>query len=122
MAVDTPVHRDEKIKTSQSGLGQFLFRDGTKLAVGWGSSVTIDKFVYDDTDSGQEIDYQSCQGDVSLDQRKFEILGLSDFDPCRHDWRAWNRIRLLCGPRRNDSGRPLERFGAILRCWRLSKN
>ncbi|MGO7770718.1 hypothetical protein ACC736_37995, partial [Rhizobium ruizarguesonis] len=32
-------------KTSQSGLGQFLFLDGTKLAVGWGSSVVIDKYV-----------------------------------------------------------------------------
>ncbi|MBP2443710.1 hypothetical protein JOH51_001149 [Rhizobium leguminosarum] len=42
--VDTSVHRNERIKTSPSGLGQFLFRDGTKLAVGWGSSVVIDKY------------------------------------------------------------------------------
>lgn len=62
IAVDTPVHRDEKIKTSQSGLGQFLFRDGTKLAVGWGSSVTIDKFVYDDTDSVKKLTIKAAKG------------------------------------------------------------
>ena len=51
LAVNGPVHRDERIRTSKSGLGQFVFRDGTKLAVGWGSSVTIDKFVFDDATS-----------------------------------------------------------------------
>ena len=45
LAVNGPVHRDERIKTSSSGLGQFVFLDGTKLAVGWGSTVVIDKFV-----------------------------------------------------------------------------
>ena len=31
LSVKEPVHRDERISTSASGLGQFLFRDGTKL-------------------------------------------------------------------------------------------
>jgi hypothetical protein len=62
IVVDAPVHRDERIKTSQSGLGQFLFRDGTKLAVGWGSSVTIDKFVYDDTDSVKKLTIKAAKG------------------------------------------------------------
>ena len=39
----------ERIRTSNSGLGQFVFLDGTKLAVGWGSSVVIDKYVFDDS-------------------------------------------------------------------------
>jgi hypothetical protein len=62
LAVDAPVHRDERIKTSKSGLGQFLFRDGTKLAVGWGSSVVIDKFVYDDTDSVKKLTIKAAKG------------------------------------------------------------
>ncbi|MBB3235472.1 FecR family protein [Phyllobacterium endophyticum] len=62
LRVDAPVHRNEKIKTSISGLGQFLFRDGTKLAVGWGSSVTIDKFVYDDTDSVKKLTIKAAKG------------------------------------------------------------
>lgn len=62
LVVEAPVHRDERIKTSQSGLGQFLFRDGTKLAVGWGSSVVIDKFVYDDTDSVKKLTIKAAKG------------------------------------------------------------
>ncbi|EJZ18289.1 FecR domain-containing protein [Rhizobium sp. Pop5] len=60
--VNTSVHRDERIRTSQSGLGQFLFRDGTKLAVGWGSSVVIDKYVFDDSQSVQKLTIRAAKG------------------------------------------------------------
>ncbi|MBX4895799.1 FecR family protein [Rhizobium bangladeshense] len=60
--VNTSVHRDERIKTSQSGLGQFLFRDGTKLAVGWGSSVVIDKYVFDDSQSVKKLTIKAAKG------------------------------------------------------------
>lgn len=62
MAVDDPVHRDEQIRTSLSGLGQFTFRDGTKLAVGAGSSVTIDKFVFDDSGSVKKLTINAAKG------------------------------------------------------------
>jgi hypothetical protein len=57
-----PVHRNERIRTSPSGLGQFLFRDGTKLAVGAGSSVVIDKFVYDDSNSVKRLSIKAAKG------------------------------------------------------------
>jgi hypothetical protein len=57
-----PVHRDERIQTSNSGLGQFVFRDGTKLAVGWGSSVVIDKFVFDDSNSVKKLSIKAAKG------------------------------------------------------------
>ncbi|SCB59529.1 FecR family protein [Rhizobium aethiopicum] len=60
--VNTSVHRDERIRTSQSGLGQFLFRDGTKLAVGWGSSVVIDKYVFDDSQSVRKLTIKAAKG------------------------------------------------------------
>ncbi|MBB4237738.1 FecR family protein [Rhizobium esperanzae] len=60
--VNTSVHRDERIRTSQSGLGQFLFRDGTKLAVGWGSSVVIDKYVFDDSQSVKKLTIRAAKG------------------------------------------------------------
>lgn len=60
--VNDEVHRDERIRTSQSGLGQFIFRDGTKLAVGWGSSVVIDKYVYDDSDSVKRLSIKAAKG------------------------------------------------------------
>ncbi|MDL2406902.1 FecR domain-containing protein [Rhizobium calliandrae] len=62
MAVDDPVHRDERIRTSISGLGQFTFRDGTKLAVGAGSSVVIDKFVFDDSGSVKKLTINAAKG------------------------------------------------------------
>lgn len=62
LSVDDPVHRDERIHTSQSGLGQFTFRDGTKLAVGWGSSVVIDKFVFDDSGSVKKLTIKAAKG------------------------------------------------------------
>jgi hypothetical protein len=60
--VNTSVHRDERIKTSQSGLGQFVFRDGTKLAVGWGSSVVIDRYVFDDSQSVRQLTIKAAKG------------------------------------------------------------
>jgi len=62
LAVDDPVHRDERIRTSLSGLGQFTFRDGTKLAVGAGSSVVIDKFVFDDSGSVKKLTIRAAKG------------------------------------------------------------
>ena len=62
LAVKGPVHRDERISTSKAGLGEFLFRDGTKLAVGWGSSVVIDKFIFDDSNSLKKLSIRAVKG------------------------------------------------------------
>jgi hypothetical protein len=40
-----PVSRDERINTNNTGLGQFQFIDGTKLAVGPNSSIVVDEYV-----------------------------------------------------------------------------
>src|SRR5262245_29167678 len=62
LVVRAPVHRDERIRTSNTGLGQFVFLDGTKLAVGWGSSVVIDKFVFDDSNSVKKLTVKAAKG------------------------------------------------------------
>ena len=62
LVVRAPVHRDERIRTSNTGLGQFVFRDGTKLAVGWGSSVVIDKYVFDDSNSVKKLSIRAAKG------------------------------------------------------------
>jgi hypothetical protein len=62
LIVKSPVHRDERIRTSLSGLGQFIFRDNTKFAVGWGSSVVIDRFVYDDQASVKKLAVNAAKG------------------------------------------------------------
>ncbi|MEK1887240.1 MAG: FecR domain-containing protein [Phyllobacterium sp.] len=60
--VKEPVHRDERIVTSKSGLGEFLFRDGSKLAVGAGSVVKIDKYVFDDSNSVKKLSIKAAKG------------------------------------------------------------
>ena len=62
LATNSPVHRDERIRTSNTGLGEFIFRDGTKFAVGWNSSITIDKFVFDDTKSVKNLTINAARG------------------------------------------------------------
>jgi hypothetical protein len=45
LKISDPVSRDERIKTNNTGLGQFQFLDGTKLAMGPNSTVIIDEYV-----------------------------------------------------------------------------
>ena len=60
--VRDPVHRDERIVTSRSGLGEFVFRDGSKLAVGAGSVVKIDKYVFDDSNTVKKLSIKAAKG------------------------------------------------------------
>jgi hypothetical protein len=62
LAIQSPVYRDERITTSQSGLGEFTFRDGTKFAVGGNSSVVIDRFVFDDSNSFNQLTLNAARG------------------------------------------------------------
>ena len=58
----SPVHQDERIRTSDTGLGEFLFRDGSKFAVGRNSSVVIDKFVFDDKKTAKSVSVKAAKG------------------------------------------------------------
>ena len=58
----SPVHRDERIRTSSSGLGEFVFQDGTKFAVGANSSVVIDKFVFNGSKSVKNLTINAAKG------------------------------------------------------------
>ena len=62
LAVSSPVHRNESIRTSATGLGEFVFRDGTKLAVGAGSSVVVDKFVFNDDNTAKTLSIKAAKG------------------------------------------------------------
>ena len=50
-----PVFRDEALTTSATGVGQFEFHDRTKLAIGPGSTVVLDNFIYQSGASGGKI-------------------------------------------------------------------
>ena len=62
LAVRSPVHRDERIATSNTGLGEFVFRDGTKFAVGMNSSIVIDRFVYAGDNSFENLTLNAAKG------------------------------------------------------------
>ena len=62
LAYQAPGHRDERIQTSSSGLGEFLFRDGTKFAVGWNSNVVIDEFVFNDSKTVKKLSLNAAKG------------------------------------------------------------
>ena len=62
LATQSPVLREERIRTSKSGLGEFVFRDGTKFAVGGNSSVVIDKFVFDGNKSVRTLTVNATKG------------------------------------------------------------
>jgi hypothetical protein len=62
LRVRAPVHQDERIRTSNTGLGEFVFRDGTKFAVGWGSSIVLDSFVYDGSRSAKKFSVKAAKG------------------------------------------------------------
>ena len=62
IVIRSPVYRDERIRTSNSGLGEFRFRDGTKFAVGGNSSVVIDRFVYDDAKTFDRLTLNAARG------------------------------------------------------------
>jgi hypothetical protein len=62
LALQSPVYRDERITTSASGLGEFTFRDGTKFAIGGSSSVVIDRFVFNDSSTFNQLTLNAARG------------------------------------------------------------
>jgi hypothetical protein len=62
LRASSPIHRDERIRASNSGQGQFEFRDGTKLAVGPNSSLVLDRSVFADDSSFQTLTLKATRG------------------------------------------------------------
>jgi hypothetical protein len=62
LAIRSPVYQNERIGTSANGLGEFRFADGTKFAVGGGSSVVIDQFIYDSSKSFDKLTLNAARG------------------------------------------------------------
>lgn len=62
LSVSSPIHRDERIKTSSSGTGQFLFRDGTKLAIGPNSTLVLDRSVFVGSSAFKTLSLKATRG------------------------------------------------------------
>jgi hypothetical protein len=63
-SIDTgdAVHRNERVRANASGLGQFEFSDGSKLAVGPNASVVIDKYVLGDGGTLKKLSIKATKG------------------------------------------------------------
>ena len=62
LRASSPIHRDERIRASNSGTGQFEFRDGTKLAVGPNSSVVLDRSIFAGDSTFQSLTLKATRG------------------------------------------------------------
>jgi hypothetical protein len=62
LRASSPIHRDERIRASNSGVGQFEFRDGTKLAVGPNSSLVLDRSIFAGDSSFQTLTLKATRG------------------------------------------------------------
>ena len=62
LSASSAVHRDERVRTSSSGKGQFVFRDGTKLAVGPNSSLVLDQSIFADLNSFKKLTLNATRG------------------------------------------------------------
>ena len=62
LSVSSPIHRDERIKTSSSGTGQFLFRDGTKLAIGPNSTLVLDRSIFVGASAFKTLSLKATRG------------------------------------------------------------
>lgn len=56
------INQDELIEVSQDGSGEFKLLDDTKLALGPGARLTLDKFVYDPAKSGNSVVIRFAKG------------------------------------------------------------
>ena len=62
MSTGDPVHRSERVRANASGLGQFEFDDGTKLAIGPNANVVIDKFVLGEGGQLKKLTIRATKG------------------------------------------------------------
>ena len=56
------MHREELVRANASGVGQFQFHDGTKLAIGPNASVKIDKFVLGEGGKVKKLTIRATKG------------------------------------------------------------
>jgi hypothetical protein len=58
----SPLFFNDVVKTNATGLGEFVFNDGTKLAMGPSASVVIDKFIYKGQRTVGQTSIQASKG------------------------------------------------------------
>jgi len=65
----------DRLSTNQTGIGEFMFKDGTKLALGPSASLVVDQFVQGPIDFPQ-VQRRGHKGNIQVDQRKQSFVRL----------------------------------------------
>ena len=60
--VGDPVYRNELVRANATGLGQFQFEDGTRLAIGPNASVVIDRYVLGEGGKLRKLTIKATKG------------------------------------------------------------
>ena len=66
MSTGDAVHRDERVRANASGVGQFQFDDGTKLAIGPNATVVIDKYVLGEGGKVKKLSVRVTKGTLRI--------------------------------------------------------
>ncbi len=59
---EKPIYSGDRIVTGPIGEAQIRFRDNTRLVVGPNSTMVIDAFVFDDSDTARQISINAVKG------------------------------------------------------------
>ena len=62
MTTGDAVHRNERVRANQSGVGQFVFDDGSKLAIGPNASIVIDRYVLGEGGKVKRLTLKATKG------------------------------------------------------------
>lgn len=55
LATGDTIYENQEITTDSNGIGEFTFRDDTRLAIGPGSTLALDRFVYDSNGTVRQV-------------------------------------------------------------------
>jgi hypothetical protein len=62
MSTGDAVHRNERVRANASGVGQFQFDDGTRLAIGPNANIVIDKYVLGEGGKVKKLTLRATKG------------------------------------------------------------
>ncbi|MEI9900851.1 MAG: hypothetical protein WDN31_12765 [Hyphomicrobium sp.] len=115
------VRQDEVIAAGATSVAELMLRDETKLAIGPGARLTLDRFVYNPERSGGAIVLNLLRGRVSLHHRRRREAGLCHPHAGGGDHGARHRLRCLCrGARAGVDLAARRRDPGLQRCRQMS--
>src|SRR5689334_6043462 len=77
IATADPIYRDERLRSNETGLGQFQLGDGTKVVLGRNAQITIDQYIIGSGGTARTVTLKAVAGTFRF------ITGHSDHNAYR---------------------------------------